>query len=127
MNENDQVLNIQVRAGIKNTLDQFQDTLEALHNGKHTEPHFSVGFENVSQMLGIFTPKRWELLACLREQGAMTIAELARQLKRNYKNVHNDVERLTEWLAVEKNEAGEVFTPYSEVVVDIHLPSSKAA
>ncbi len=78
-------------------------------------------------MLGVFTEKRWDLLAALRTHGPMSIAELARTVQRNYKNVHNDVERLTEWLAIEKNEQGKVFTPYSEIIVDVHLPEREAA
>lgn len=37
-------------------------------------------------MLSVFTPKLWDLLTTLREQGAMSIAELARTLQRDYKN-----------------------------------------
>ena len=71
--------------------------------------------------------KRWELIGALRESGATTVAELARQLKRDYKNVHNDCERLIEWMAIEKDENGLVFAPYSEIVVDMKLPDSRAA
>ncbi len=78
-------------------------------------------------MLGVFTEKRWDLLAALRENGPTSIAELARIVKRDYKNVHNDVERLMEWLAIEKDEQGKIFTPYSEIIVDVHLPQHKAA
>ena len=86
-----------------------------------------MGFNSVSQMLSVFTSKRWDLLATLREQGAMSIAELARTLQRDYKNVHNDVERLMGWLAIERDAQGKVFTPYSEIVVDVHLPQQRAA
>lgn len=58
---------------------------------------------------------------------AITVAELARQLKRDYKNVHNDCERLIEWLALEKDENGLVFAPHSEIVVDLKLPDRRAA
>lgn len=44
-----------------------------------------------------------------------------------YKNVHNDVERLMEWLAIERDAQGKVFTPYAEIVVDVHLPQQRAA
>ncbi len=125
--EDNQILNIKVRAGISNTLRNAKKTLEAIERGQNAEPYYGVGFEDISQMLSIFTPRRWDLLAWLREQGAMTVAELARQLSRNYKNVHDDVERLMEWLAVEKDEHGKVFTPYSEIVVDVHMPDRKVA
>ncbi|MGB5600606.1 hypothetical protein J9253_04655 [Thiothrix litoralis] len=125
MNQN--ILTIKVGTSIQSSLALAQQMLERLELGEEPAPYFGVGFKNVSQMLGVFTPKRWDLLAALREHGAMSIAELARTLQRDYKNVHNDVERLMEWLAIERDEQGKVFTPYSEIVVDVHLPQQKAA
>ena len=78
-------------------------------------------------MLAVFTPKRWELLAVLRARGPMSIAELARQLGRDYKNVHHDVDKLRTWLAVEKDEQGRVLAPYAELVLEVHMPESQAA
>jgi hypothetical protein len=46
---------------------------------------------------------------------------------RHYKDVHNDCERLIEWMAIEKNENGLVFAPYDEIVVDMKLPDRRAA
>jgi len=37
----------------------------------------------MTQMLSAFTPRRWELVAVLREGGPMTVAELARRLGRH--------------------------------------------
>ncbi|MDD5394064.1 MAG: hypothetical protein PHE17_13675 [Thiothrix sp.] len=121
------ILTIKVSSGIQSSLALAQQMMERLDIGEEPAPYFGVGFKNVSQMLSVFTPKRWDLLAALREHGAMSIAELARTLQRDYKNVHNDVERLMEWLAIERDANGKVFTPYSEIVVDVHLPQQKAA
>ncbi|UOG91396.1 MAG: hypothetical protein L3K52_14490 [Candidatus Thiothrix sulfatifontis] len=125
MNQN--ILTIKVGTSIQSSLALAQQMLERLEVGEEPAPYFGVGFKNVSQMLSVFTPKRWDLLAALREHGAMSIAELARTLQRDYKNVHNDVERLMEWLAIERDASGKIFTPYSEIVVDVHLPQQKAA
>jgi predicted transcriptional regulator len=78
-------------------------------------------------MLAVFTPKRWELIARLRETGPLTTAELARKLDRDYKNVHADVAALSEWLAVQRTEDGRVHVPWSEIVVDMKLPNRLAA
>ncbi len=125
MNQN--ILTIKVGTSVQSSLALAQQMLERLEVGEEPAPYFGVGFKNVSQMLSVFTPKRWDLLAALREHGAMSIAELARTLQRDYKNVHNDVERLMEWLAIERDANGKIFTPYSEIVVDVHLPQQKAA
>lgn len=125
MNQN--ILTIKVGTSVQSSLALAQQMLERLEVGEEPAPYFGVGFKNVSQMLSVFTPKRRDLLATLREHGAMSIAELARTLQRDYKNVHNDVERLMEWLAIERDASGKIFTPYSEIVVDVHLPQQKAA
>ncbi len=125
MNQN--ILTIKVGTSVQSSLALAQQMLERLEVGEEPAPYFGVGFKNVSQMLSVFTPKRWDLLAVLREHGVMSIAELARTLQRDYKNVHNDVERLMEWLAIERDANGKIFTPYSEIVVDVHLPQQKAA
>lgn len=57
----------------------------------------------------------------------MTIAELARRVRRDYKNVRGDVEKLVEWHAVEKDDQGRVVAPYDEIVVDVRLPQRYAA
>ena len=123
----ERILTIKVGTGIQSSLALAQQMMERLDVGEEPTPYFGVGFKNVSQMLSVFTPKRWDLLATLREHGTMSIAELARTLQRAYKNVHNDVERLMEWLAIERDAQGKVFTPYSEIVVDVHLPQQRAA
>lgn len=121
------ILKIKVGTDVKSTLTLAQQAMEQLSIGEQPAPYYGVGFKNVSQMLSVFTEKRWDLLAALRQNGPMSIAELARTVQRDYKNVHNDVERLMEWLAIEKNAQGKVFTPYSEIIVDVRLPERKAA
>lgn len=44
-----------------------------------------------------------------------------------FKNAHNDVERLMECLAIERDAQGKIFTPYAEIVVDVHLPQQRVA
>lgn len=123
----ERVLNVKVGEPLESTLARAAHTMETLERGESPAPYFGVGFSDVGQLFAVFTPRRWDLLATLREGGPMTIAELARRVKRDYKNVHGDVEKLTEWQAVEKDEKGRVFAPYSEIVVDVHLPQSRAA
>ena len=123
----ERILNVKVGEPLESTLARAAHTMEALERGGSPEPYFGVGFSDVGQLFAVFTPRRWDLLAALREGGPMTIAELARRVRRDYKNVHGDVEKLTEWQAVEKDDKGRVFAPYSEIVVDVRLPQGRAA
>ena len=123
----DKVLTVKVGETLQQAGKRAADTMRAVTAGKAVAPYFGISFEQVGQMLAAFTPKRWELIAALREAGPMTVADLARHLGRNYKNVHTDVQLLTEWLAVERGEDGRVSVPWSEIVVDLKLPQPVAA
>jgi len=121
------ILNVKVGESIETSLDRAASVMEALERGEQATPYFGIGFQEVGQMLAVFTPKRWDLLAALRDLGPVNVAELARQVKRDYKNVHNDIGKLIEWQAVEKDERGRVFAPYDEIVVDVRMPEGRAA
>ena len=123
----DRILNVTVGGALDSTLELAAHTMAALERGEAPVPYFGVGFSDVGQLFAVFTPRRWDLLAALRDGGPMTIAELARRVRRDYKNVHGDVEKLAEWQAVEKDDKGLVVAPYSKIVVDIRLPRGRAA
>ena len=127
MKTDNAVLHLTVGEPVSASLARAAAAMKTARQGKPMQPYFGVGFDDVGELFSVFTPKRWELIGVLREGGAMTVAELARQLKRDYKNVHSDCERLIEWMAIEKNENGLVCAPYDEIVVDMKLPDRRAA
>lgn len=117
-------LNIEIRPAT-DALDTFGNTLQQLEAGKTVEPHFSIGFETVPQFAKVFTAKRWELISKLKETGPVSIYALAKCLDRHYRNVHQDVSLLSEWLVIEKNDENKVHVPWDEI--DVRLPLSAAA
>jgi predicted transcriptional regulator len=56
------------------------------------ENHLS--FESWAGLTSVLSPRRLEVLHHLRRHAVVSIAELARALRRNYKRVHADVEAL---------------------------------
>lgn len=122
-----QVLHVKVGETLAEAGLRAAQTMQALQAGQPVQAYFGVSFGEVGQMLAAFTPRRWELIAALREAGPLTVAELARKLARNYKNVHTDVAQLIEWMAVERVDDGRVQVPRSEIVVDMKLPQRLAA
>ena len=127
MTTSNQILNVTVGESLREAGARAAATMKALARGEKVQPHFGVNFEQIGQMLAAFTPKRWELIAALRQAGPLTMAELARRLNRDYKNVHTDVNQLIEWMAVERGDDGRVNVPWSEIVVDMKLPERVAA
>lgn len=124
---NERILNVKVGEPLEASLTRAAQTMDALERGDTPPSYFAVGFSDIGQLLAVFTPRRWDLLAAVSEDGPMTIAALARRLKRDYKNVHNDVEKLVEWHALEKNEQNRVVAPFSEIMMDVRLPMGRAA
>lgn len=127
MTTSNQILNVTVGESLREAGARAAATMKAVARGEKVQPHFGVNFEQIGQMLAAFTPKRWELIAALRQAGPLTVAELARRLGRDYKNVHTDVNQLIEWMAVERGDDGRVNVPWSEIVVDMKLPERVAA
>jgi predicted transcriptional regulator len=121
------ILNVKVGEGIETNLGRAVSAMATSQRGEKPKPYFGIGFQDIGQLFAVFTPRRWDLLAALREAGPTTTADLARRVKRDYKNVHNDISKLIEWHAVEKDDRGRIFMPYAEIVVDVRLPELTAA
>ena len=62
--------------------------------GEIGEPAISVTFESMEAFLRHVTPKRLEMVRFLREHPTASVSDLARQLGRDYKNVHDDIDAL---------------------------------
>lgn len=120
------ILHVNVET-LSDSLDRASKMMQSLTSGNEVEAYHGIGFKQVSNMLSLFTPKRWALVEALRSSGAMKINTLAKHLKRDYKNVHTDVSLLMEWGIIQKNEDGLIFVPYDEFVFDVKLSSRKAA
>jgi predicted transcriptional regulator len=127
MSTKPKTLNVTVGESLQDASARAKAAMQAVQSGKKVAPYFGVSFAEIGQLLATFTPKRWELIATLRSHGPMSVAALARQLKRDYKNVHTDVTQLIEWMAIERREDGLVEVPWSEIVVDMKLPERVAA
>jgi len=123
----DRTLHVTVGGDPQAALARAAEAMKTIEAGGTPEPHFEVGFTDVSELFAVFTPRRWDLIAALREAGPMSINALAKLLKRDYKNVHGDVTALIDWMAIEKDDNGLIFAPYADISVDVHLPDRRAA
>jgi predicted transcriptional regulator len=92
---------------------RFMDAWHRAERGETVdERHLS--FESWAGLTSVLTPRRLELLRHLRRHPAMSIAELARALGRDYKRVHADVEALMTAGLIDRTAAG-LRTDYSEI------------
>jgi len=113
------VLHIEI-SSMEESLEQFAETWERADRGEVVTPYHGVGFESMGQLLATLTPKRWELIERLRNEGAMTIYALAKLLGRNYKNVHGDVKALA-GLGIIQETDGKIEVPWDEIEARLRL------
>ncbi len=94
------------------------------------ETDYHLGFENASQLFSSLTPARLALLEALKAKGPMTIYALAKDLQRNYSNVHTDVQQLLEQQLierVEKNGKDLIHVPWDEVQIRLAMGNEAVA
>jgi len=84
-----------------------------------------ISFESVPLMLRELTGKRWEIVHFLQNEGTMSIREVARQLGRDVKNVHTDIQALIRIGLVEQAKTG-VSVPYDEIHANFTLKKHAA-
>lgn len=113
------VLHVEV-SSLEESLGQLGEVLEKTMQGIDLEPFEGIGFESMVELLGTFTPKRWEPIQRLRQEGPLTPYALAKALGRDYKNVRLDVKALEQWGVIERDEAGRVLVPWDEI--DVRVP-----
>jgi predicted transcriptional regulator len=75
-------------------------------------------FMDFKQLLGTLSDGRLPLLKEVRRKSAVSVRKLAERLGRDYKNVHDDVERLTAAGLLER-EDGRVVAPYETILAEM--------
>lgn len=101
---------------------ELKDLVRQIDKGDYPDKPFErVYFNDAKTFFRHITPRRFDLLEELHRQGEMSINALARLLKRNYKNVHDDVKALEEIGVIELQENGLYSVPWDEVRTSFKL------
>ena len=106
---------------LSEALDRFERTWDLARKGKARGTEVRLRFESLPLLLRNLTPARWVLLEQLKREGPLSINELARQLGRNYKNVHTDVSRLIELGLVDRRDDQGVAVSWDVVTAEMRL------
>jgi len=110
----------------KRTKSDLRRLAKVLDAAKRVGPaDFELNFAQAGDLVAEISRERLRLLAALRAAGPLTVYALARQLERNYSNVHADVKRLLALGLIERGEDKRVFVPWAEI--RIRLPLAAAA
>lgn len=89
-------------------------------------PHV-VNFQDASRLQRILTPRRLELVRSLMGAPAESMRDLADRLDRDVRQVHDDLQLLSEYRIVHFREEGgakKPFVPYDTVKIEVELSKS---
>ena len=105
--------------------DHKQDALDRAERWEQGEtvPHV-VNFQDASRLQRILTPRRLELVRSLMDASAESMRDLAGHLDRDIRQVHDDLETLSEYRIVHFHEEGgakKPFVPYDTVQIEVEL------
>lgn len=116
-----------LEVGTRSLKEMGADVLDAWKHaaaGREGATREALYFADMPLLLATLTSTRWSLLAALKASGPMSIYALARNLGRNYSNVHSDTRKLLALGLIEKNVDGKVFVPWDEIHADFTLKAA---
>jgi predicted transcriptional regulator len=97
------------------TAKEFIDAWKIAERGETVQEKHRLYFENLEILLKTLTPGRWALLKNLHANGPMSIRGLAKNLGRDYKNVHTDVRCLENVGLIERTKNDRIKVPWDIV------------
>ncbi|MDZ7841651.1 MAG: transcriptional regulator [Gammaproteobacteria bacterium] len=99
----------------KAALDAFTETWRRVEANDHVTPRLA--FASLHDLFSALTEKRLELMRFVASREGLNTNQLARELERDYKNVHTDVAALVELGLLEKDNHGALTAPFDEIVI----------
>ena len=99
--------------------ERFIDAWHKAETGEIEQAEIHLNFEDFAMLASVLTPKRLELMKTLRQHGPLSVRALARQLERDYKNVHADVSSLEKVGLIQRTEEKLLVAPWD--VIDAHV------
>lgn len=119
---------ITVRTGsLEEAAKEFIDVWHQVEQGHAPQaPIEKISFKDQRLLFKTLTPKRFELLKYAHEQDGISIRSLAKELNRDYSNVHQDVKILSHLGLMLKDEKNnKYYVPWDVIVTEIPLPTIK--
>ena len=114
----------QITVHIASDKDMNQAFINAWHQaekGKSQETEEHLYFDDAATLLRILSNRRLTLLSILLSLGTTTIRALSKELKRNYRNVYDDVQALNQAGLIGKTPEKKIFVPWQKIITEIDL------
>lgn len=114
-------LRITVGRSLRDIAADVADAVHRVERGEQVEAESSINFADWDTLARTLTGKRLELLRYLHHHPTASVRALAIALGRDYKNVHADVQTLTEAGLIERSEAGDLRAEYEGIQARIAM------
>jgi hypothetical protein len=114
--------NYHIHIGVEESskgFDRFIDAWKRAETGKTSDEVTRLNFEDLSMLLSVLTPRRFEVLKTLRQNGPATVKDLSLTLKRQFKSVNSDTILLEKLGLIERTDENTITAPWD--VIDAHL------
>ena len=85
------------------------------------QPIERLNFEDLATMLKVLTPRRLEVLKVVHQIGPVSVRAVAKRMKRDYKNVHHDLQVLERAGLVMRSPDGRLSAPWNKIIAEIAL------
>ena len=102
-------------------LDRFEAAWHLATGRPKPAPVAVLSFADLPLLARTLTPARWDLLKALAGEGPATVYALAKDLGRDYKNVHTDVAQLAELGLIERTPERLVRVAWSAIRAELRL------
>ncbi len=121
MGKKDRGIKVEIKGERESALN-FVKVWHAARVGKKLrEPVERLYFPDLTTLLQHLTPRRLAALRTLHDSGAVSVRALSKALRRDYKNVHRDVQTLERIGLVTRTKEGLICMPWESVVAEIPL------
>lgn len=108
--------------GVTESAKEFAEAWRRTERGNPLEqPIERLYFEDLATMLKVLTPRRLEVLKVLHRIGPVSVRALAGTMKRDYKNVHHDLQMLERVGLVTRSPDGRLTAPWKKIIAEIAL------
>jgi len=113
-------LTIQIEADLDTEMAQFAERAKrGIESGQYQGEHLT--FPSVALFFSRLTRNRWEMVNHLLGGAPVGVRELARQLRRDVRRVHEDAAVLVTLGLLEKTGTGALCCPYGRIHIDMTL------
>jgi predicted transcriptional regulator len=108
--------------GARESAKEFIEAWRRAEQGQPIEqPIECLYFEDLATMLKVLTPRRLEVLKVVHQIGPVSVRAVAARMKRDYKNVHHDLQVLERVGLVTRSPDGRLRAPWNKIIAEIAL------